>query len=54
MPAVKLTEAVKKVAVPVLGAVWEEEEEGRKRVNTASPRASGKEQRNTCLYTLNF
>lgn len=27
MPAVKLTEAVKKVAVLVLGAVWEEEGE---------------------------
>lgn len=43
VPAVKLTEAVKKVAVLVLGAVWEEEEEEGKRVNTASSRASRKE-----------
>lgn len=29
MPAVKLTEAVKKVAVLVLGAVWEEKKRER-------------------------
>lgn len=43
MPAVKLTEAVKKVAVLVLGAVWEKKRERESTLLLPGPLGKNKE-----------